>query len=207
MKVKSIKTNNRLILFQIVKSKIYKKEVKYQKTKLYFKKIAKIIYEYHMNNKSILFFNFPSVIQKEVDLLIDKTKHYYFTNEQWHNGILTNQKSMWLKNKIDLVLIYDQNLKCYLNQMKEIGFLRVPIILINNDLNQRVFECSYKIPGNFNFFEKMPVNNLFLGILKASLKRASSQKKFIPIRFKRKKQRKIRRKAYEINRKNSVFNK
>ena len=82
MKVKSIKTNNRLILFQIVKSKIYKKEVKYHNTKLYLKKIAKIIYEYHINNKSILFLNFPNIIQKEVNLLINKTKHYCFTNEQ-----------------------------------------------------------------------------------------------------------------------------
>jgi len=82
--------------------------------------------------------------------------------------------------------MYNQNLKCYFNQIKELDSFRVPIILINNDLNQRILECDYKIPGDFNFFEKMPVNNLFLGILKASLKRTLSQKFFIPIRFKRK---------------------
>jgi len=186
MKVKNIKTNNRLILFQIVKSKIYKKEVKYYNTKLYFKKIAKIIYEYHINNKSILFLNFPEIIRKEINLLINETKHHCFTNEEWYNGILTNQKSVWLKNKVDLILIYNQNLKCYLNQIKEINLLRVPVILINNNLNQRILECDYKVPGNFNFFEKMPVNNLFLGILKASMKRASNQKVLIPIRLKKK---------------------
>jgi len=186
MKVKNIKTNNRLILFQIVKSKIYKKEVKYYNTKLYFKKIAKIVYEYHINDKSILFLNFPEIIRKEIHLLINETKHHCFTNEQWYNGILTNQKSVWLKNKVDLILIYNQNLKCYLNQIKEINLLRVPVILINNNLNQRILECDYKVPGNFNFFEKMPVNNLFLGILKASMKRASNQKVLIPIRLKKK---------------------
>jgi len=186
MKIKNIRTGQRLILFQIIKSKIYKKEVKYHNTKLYLKKIAKIIYEYHVNNKSILFFNFPNSVQKEIDSLINQTKHHCFTNEQWHNGVFTNQKSIWLKNKVDLVLMYNQNLKCYFNQIKELDSFRVPIILINNDLNQRILECDYKIPGDFNFFEKMPVNNLFLGILKASLKRALSQKSFVPIRFKRK---------------------
>jgi len=91
-----------------------------------------------------------------------------------------------LKNKVDLILIYNQNLKCYSNQIKEINLLRVPVILINNDLNQRILECDYKVPGNFNFFEKMPVNNLFLGILKASIKRALNQKILIPIRLKKK---------------------
>ena len=77
-------------------------------------------------------------------------------------------------------------MKCYLNQIKEINSLRVPVILINNDLNQHILECGYKIPGNFNFFEKMPVNNLFLGIVKSSIKRASSKKFYVPIRFKKK---------------------
>lgn len=186
MKIKGIKTDNRLILFQIIKSKMYKKEVKYHNTKLNFKKAAKIIYEYHVNDKSILFFNFPGIVQKEINLLIDKTKHYCLTNEQWYNGILTNQKSIWLKNKIDLVLVYNQNLKCYSSKIKELDFFRVPIVLINNDLYKFDSECSYKIPGNFNFFEKMPVNNLLLGILKASFQRAAIQKNFIPIRLKKK---------------------
>jgi len=186
MKIKSIKTKNKLLLFQILKSKIYKKEVKYDNIKLYFKKVAKIIYEYHINNKSILFLNFPDLIRKEIDALINKTKHYCFTNEDWYNGILTNQKSIWLRNKVDLILIFNQNLKYYSNQLKEINFLRVPVILINNDLNKSILECDYKVSGNFNFFEKIPVNNLLLGIIKMSIKRALVKKNFIPIRFKKK---------------------
>ena len=77
MKIKGIKTDNRLILFQIIKSKMYKKEVKYHNTKLNFKKAAKIIYEYHVNDKSILFFNFPGIVQKEINLLIDKTTYKF----------------------------------------------------------------------------------------------------------------------------------
>lgn len=94
MKIENIKIKNRLVLFQIVKSKIYKKEVKYYEVKLYLKKIAKIIYEYHVNNKSILFLNFPDIIQKEINILINNTKHHCFANEHWYNGILTNLKSI-----------------------------------------------------------------------------------------------------------------
>lgn len=194
MKIKNIKIKNRLVLFQILKSKIYKKEVKYYNVKLYLKKISKIIYEYHVNNKSILFLNFPNIIQKEINLLIDKTKHHCFTNEHWYNGILTNQKSIWAKNKIDLILVFNQNLKYYLNQIKEINSFRVPVILINNDLKQSTLECDYKVPGNFNFFEKTPVNNLFLGILKSTMKRAVVKKTFVPIRLKEKRRYKKRNK-------------
>jgi len=193
MKIKNIKIKNRLVLFQIVKSKIYKKEVKYYKVKLYLKKIAKIIYEYHVNNKSILFLNFPDIIQKEINILINNTKHHCFTNEHWYNGILTNLKSIWPKNKIDLILIFNQNLKYYSNQIKEINFFRVPVVLINNDLKQSILECDYKVFGNFNFFEKMPVNNLFLGILKATMERACITKTFVPIRLKEKRRYKKRK--------------
>lgn len=81
-----------------------------------------------------------------------------------------------------------------MNQIKEINSFRVPVILINNDLKQSTLECDYKVPGNFNFFEKTPVNNLFLGILKSTMKRAVVKKTFVPIRLKEKRRYKKRNK-------------
>lgn len=92
-----------------------------------------------------------------------------------------------------MILIFNQNLKYYSNQIKEINFFRVPVILINNDLKQSILECDYKVFGNFNFFEKMPVNNLLLGILKSVMERACVRKTFVPIRLKEKRRYKKRK--------------
>jgi len=196
MKTKNIISKHKLITFQIIKSKIYKKEIAYSNVKLDFKKIAKIIYEYHICDKSILFLNFPVFIKKEIDNLIIKTKHFCVINEDWSNGMLTNQKFSKIKNKIDLILIFNRKFNFHLQNIKEINSFRVPVIIINNQFQKEVLDCDYNISGNFNFFEKCFVNNLFLGILKSILKRAGMKKLFLQTQLKKKKKRKKRLKKF-----------
>jgi len=195
MKLKNIEiiSKTKLIDFQILKSKIYKKEIEHLNIKFYLKKMAKIIYEYHVNNKNILFLNFPTEIKNEIDLLINETKHCCLAFEDWHNGIITNTKSILIKNKINLVLVFNQNLKCHFNKLREIVSLHVPLILIDNDLSKHISEYDYKVSGNFDFSEKQPINNLFVGIIGSVLKRASVNRTLSGISF-RKKRRKWKKK-------------
>ena len=84
MKIKFIsnKNKNKLIELQVLKSKIYKtnveiKKIEYSRIKLYLKKVAHIIYEYHINNKTILFINFPSKLENKIIALKKEIKHNF----------------------------------------------------------------------------------------------------------------------------------
>lgn len=216
MKIKKISSRNKLIHFQLLKSKIYKKKLtqKYFKEieidvyKLYFKKIAHIIYEYHVNNKKILFLNFPKNIEKNIKGILLRTKHVCVSLEHFLKNSLNeknylinkNQSSVINKNNFNLILLFSLDL----NNLGKLFNSQIPTILITSSSNKTKVNPSYTIPGYFNFIEKQILNNLFLCILKSVFKQAKIKKgMFYSKNFKykiiRRKKRKYRRFKKNVN--------
>lgn len=200
MKIKLLtKHKNKLIELQILKSKLYKtsiekKKIENSKIKLYFKKIAHIIYEYHINNKTILFVNFPSNLEKNMMSIKKNIKHIFLSKENWINGFLTNKavniNSKLIKNyntsnsKItrknsffDLLVIFNPTNNKVLNENSN---LFIPTILITDELfnhNLQIYKQSYKILGYFKFIEEQINNNFFFSMIQAILKQTIIKKK------------------------------
>ena len=199
MKIKSIisKHKNKLIELQILKFKIYKnniekKKIEHNKIKLYFKKIAHIIYEYHINNKVILFVNFPSELENNINSLKKNIKHIFISKENLVNGFLTNKsvdiyskliqssKESKFSNKkkfFDLIVIFNPNDDYVLNESYK---LHIPTIFITNELLNNVTilsKQSYKIIGCLKFIEEQINNNFLFSILQAIFKQAVIRKK------------------------------
>ena len=200
-KVKSIK-KNKLTKLQILKSKIYRKNtdskfknnIDPNKIQLYLKKIVHIIYEFHITNKRILFLNFPKKIEKKLTKNLKKNQHVFIGNENFLNGIISNQKinlqqsnklQKFIKNSskikisakklIDLIVIY--NPLSSLNSDKKLYISQIPTITINENFNNNLnLKQNYKLIGNFKFIEKQINNNLFFSILKSILKNTSFKK-------------------------------
>lgn len=200
MKIKSIvsKNKNKLVELQILKSKIYKtltkKKIENNKIKLYLKKVLHIIYEYHINNKTILFANFPLKLEKNLTEFKKNIKHIFISEKNWTSGLLTNKSvnmchqliqnsnnsKITLTNKkkvFDLLVIFNPTT----NQIFSESYnLYIPTVLITESLfNTRVFllKQSYKILGNFKFVEEQINNNFFLSMLKAIFKHSTVKKK------------------------------
>lgn len=194
MKIKNIKINNKhkLIELQITKSKLYKKNfeneiqnVKSGKTKQYIKKFAHIIYEYHINNKKILFINFPIQLQKKHFQTVKKTHQHIFINE---NSLLNNNTQKYA----DLILYFNSNKN---NSILLPNLSNIPILTINENLmnSDLTVKYSYKILGTLKFVGKQINNNFLFSILqsifkKSTLKRKQNfYKKRLKFKFKRKK--------------------
>jgi hypothetical protein len=184
---------NKLIELQILKSKIYKipinkKKIENSKIKLYFKKIAHIIYEYHISNKTILFVNFPSKLENNIISLRKTTKHIFISKENWVNGFLTN-KSVNMYSKLipnynkknfvffDLIVIFNPTNNHIFNESYN---SYIPTILITDELFNRqlpLLKQSYKILGYLKFIEEQINNNFFFSLLQSILKQATIKKK------------------------------
>lgn len=198
MKIKSniYKHKNKLIELQILKSKIYKiskkKKIENNKIKIYLKKFAQIIYEYHINNKTILFVNFPSKFENNLILLNKNIKHIFISKDNWINGFLTNKSTniysrliknfneSKISNKIfffDLIVIFNPTNNHIFNESYN---SYTPTIVISDELiNNKIplLKQSYKILGYFKFIEEQINNNFFFSILQAIFKQAILKKK------------------------------
>lgn len=197
MKIKPIisQHKNKLLELQILKSKIYKNtrnnKIENEKIKLHFKKVAHIIYEYHINNKTILFANFPTKIEKNIMELNKNIKHVFISEEKWTNGFLTNKSinncnqlitnsATKFTNKnffFDLLVIFNPTSNDIFNESYN---LYIPTILITDSLfNKKIslLKQSYKILGHFKFIEEQINNNFFLSILQAIFKNRGIKQK------------------------------
>nr|YP_010233616.1 ribosomal protein S2 [Pleurosigma inscriptura]QSZ78233.1 ribosomal protein S2 [Pleurosigma inscriptura] len=187
---------------QILKSKIYRKNIDLKfknnfepnKIQLYIKKIAHIIYEFHIMNKRILFLNFPKNIEKKLIKNLKSPQHIFISCENFLNGIISNQKinfqqsnklqkviknnskiKISAKKLIDLIVIY--NPLSSLNSDKKLYISQIPTITINENFNNNLnLKQNYKLIGHFKFIEKQVNNNLFFSILKSILKNHSFKK-------------------------------
>ena len=202
MKIKKIKPKykNKLTELQILKSRIYrkntdlkfKKKININKIQLHIKKIINVIYEFHINNKKILFLNFPKKIEKKITKNLKNKQHIFIENENFLNGIVSNQKinlqqsnvlQKFIKNNlkvkipikklVDLIVIF--NPLSPLNSDKKLYLSQIPTITINENLNNSFnLKKNYKLIGHFKFIEKQINNNIFFSILRAILKEKNS---------------------------------
>ena len=113
---------------------------------LHFKKIVSIIFQYHKNNKTIIFLDFPYKF---------KTKqHLFLSASQWMPGLLTNKehnrnfysKHFFSKKSPDLFIVF--NSKIDNNLLKEISKLKIPVFMFGN-LISRLDPIKY---NRFIFF-------------------------------------------------------
>lgn len=204
MKIKKVKPilKNKLIELQILKSRIYKKniysrlerKIDINKIQLYIKKIVHIIYEFHITNKRILFINFPKKIEKKINKNLKVNQHMFIGNENLLNGIISNRKidlpqsnklQKFIKNNsknkipikklIDLIVIF--NPLSSFNSDKKLYLSQIPTITINeNSTYKSNLKQNYKLVGHFRFIEKQINNNIFFSILKAIFKNTNFKK-------------------------------
>lgn len=188
----------RLIKSRIYKIKIKKNNfndsinIILEQIELHLKKILQIIYEYHIYKKQIIFIDFPLSFQKKFIKILNKTKHFSISKSKWINGILSNKFAIFqnlnfkrlksnnknqikniksllkVKKKPDLVIIFNQKINS--NILKEIYNLKIPIIVLNNNLyfNNK---STYFISGDFKIINKQ-ISNVFFLILYSIFKRS-----------------------------------
>lgn len=199
MKIKNIKDKTKLIKLKLLKTQTYLKknhlsEIKIKDIICRLKKGLHIIYKYHIHNKQILFVGSPLYNYYKTKQLLKNTKHILIPKSVWINGILTNQSSSFqylsknkndnnkkisellfqLKKKSDLIVILGQSSN--ISALNESYITRIPIIVLNSNLNILDTKPVYKIPGNFSFTKKKAKHHVFYSILAATLKKAKKDK-------------------------------
>lgn len=197
MKLNKLKTyRNKILKLKLIQTKIYKKNynnfIKIEDICIRIKKALQIIYNYHVNNKRILFVGTPMhiTLASKFKKLLSNTPHTFLPEYIWMSGLLTNQKACFrylsknsnsienktskilfqLNKKSDLVVILD----FFSNQeaITEAYLARIPVISLNCDLHFLNNNSNYKIPGNFKFTKKKIRDMFFFSILAATFKKA-----------------------------------
>ena len=197
MKIKKIKTIKfRLTKLHLIKSRSYKSNNKNytispDKLESYLKKNLNVLYNFHKNNKKIIFKGVPVNLQKKFSHILAKTKHLFITEKIWIKGLLTNKNSLLksikkqktfshlnninditniltLKSKPDLIVIFNEEKE--LPAITESYKLKIPIITINSNITIKQTKLLYKLPGKFEFLNKNN-NNVFFLLLLAIFKK------------------------------------
>ena len=82
-----------------------------------------------------------------------------------------------LKKNIDLIVLLNEPFN--ISALNESYLSKIPIISLNSDLNIQKFQSNYKVPGDFQFFNKKIRDNFFYTILIAVIKKGNKFKKFL----------------------------
>lgn len=201
MKIKKLNKNKiKLLRFELLKTKIYKTEKKFnylllKNIETSLRKALQIIIRYHIDNKKILFIGTSEKLDQRLKKLLITHGHIFLPELIWLNGIITNTKSSFkylskrytinnddpsnflfsLKNQIDLIVILNE--EANLTALKESSLKRIPTISLNSnnklsDLNL----VTYKVKGDYNFSQKQARKNLFFLMLNSLIKRGSQLK-------------------------------
>jgi len=209
MKINKIKSYNfKLLKLKLIKTKIYKKKhndfIKIKSIANRLKKSLHIIYNYHKNNKKILFIGTLINSDARFKKFLRNTKHALVPELLWMNGSVTNKLFCFkylsknkklvnrkiseilfkIKAKSDLIVVLNPlNNSSVIN---ESYLARTPIISINYNFNSTVIaiKSSYKIPGNFQFKKKKIRDAFLYSLIILVLKRAD---KNLKLRIKKKK--------------------
>lgn len=159
---------------------------------MYFKQSLKIIYEYHVKQKKILFIGFPINSQILTNDILKTTSHSFMSENVWINGILSNIKYVKkhnknlsnieikrvlndLHNRPDLVVLF--NTKNNYQIIKEINNLKIPIISFNYSIKKKHEKILYNVSGNYSKLLQSRLNMysvLLYSILKIKIKRYKS---------------------------------
>jgi ribosomal protein S2 len=198
MKINKIKFYNfKLTKLKLIKEKIYKKnKIKFTKIEdinINLKKALHIIYQYHINNKKIVFIVTSINIDLSFKKLFKKTRHIIIPSPLWMSGFITNKLSCFkylsknkklinnkipellfkMKNKIDLIVILDNSKKTLV--LNESYVSRIPVISLNYNIKITNEKSSYKIPGNFQSRKKKNGHHFFYYIFTTMIKKANKK--------------------------------
>jgi ribosomal protein S2 len=191
MKLKRI-TNlkYKLIKLELVKSKISQNIVlnsRLENMEVYLKKALLIIFQYHLNNKKILFVGINKKIQNSHKKSLKKTKHLFLPDSYWIKGLLTNKVTVFkyikkrvnlftsnkvknyffLKNKPNLIVLFDAKIQASI--IKEAVKLKIPVIALNSEI-QHDNGISYQLPVNCSGTNTKK-NSFFLSLLNSMFKK------------------------------------
>jgi ribosomal protein S2 len=188
MKINQTKVyKNKILKLKLIQTKVYKKNpnnfIKIEDISSRLKKFFSIVYNYHINNKKILFVGTPINITPKLKKILKKTNHLFIPESVWLSGILTNHEAcikylskhpktidnkvseifFQMQKKSDLIVVFN----FFSNQkpIVEAYLAKIPIICFNYSLNITDPILSYKIPGNFKFRKKKVRNILVYSIL------------------------------------------
>ena len=208
MKIKKLlNSQNKLLKFKIIKSKIYNKHhyisnIKIEDIEHRLKKALHIIFKYHVFKKRILFIGTSNFINNNIQNFFKKTNHFLIPESVWVNGLISNKFSFFklfvkdkkftnkkvseilffLKKNIDLVVLLNESNNTY-NALAESYLKKIPVISFNSSLNILNTKSSYKIPGDFKFSNKKVRDNFFYSILIATLEKGNQPKNKINFRL------------------------
>jgi len=147
MKVKNLKSYNSLKYFLLKNNKNAQKILDLTFFERNLKQFLKIIYEYHTQNKQILFIGFPKFKYKRI---LQKTKHIFMPVKVFKEGFFSNNLSFAkdLKNKPDLIIFFNSSKN--FNILNELIKFKIPIMFFNitGNVKTRIY---YKLINNIEF--------------------------------------------------------
>lgn len=195
---KTYQAKNKLIKLKLIETKFFGKNFK-TSSKLVdiifrLKKCLHLIYNYHVNNKQILFIGLPIEYIKQFKQIGIKN-HIYLPDSIWLNGIITNKRACFmylhknkklidknfskllyqLDNQIDLIVVLDSQFKK--NIINESYIANIPLICFDSLLEVSNFKVEYKIFGDFKFSKKKIRSDVFSLILLSTVKKANNNLK------------------------------
>ena len=179
--------NYKLIKLEIIKSKVvtnylnkFQFESNLTQFEIYLKKALLIIFNYHVNNKKILFIGISKDILNKS--LKNKTNHIFLPKSYWIKGLLTNKLTVFksiktslnqtdqnkldklknyflLKHKPNLIVVF--NVESSKPILLETVKLKIPVIIFNPDLLTSS-STLYQIKGDYTYMIKKKQNFLVL---------------------------------------------
>ena len=182
IKKKLIVNKNKLLSIKLIKNKFFKNKnyKSFNQIKVELKKNLKIIFQFFLFNKKILFLNLNLRLNFFFLNWIKNTKHLYLTENYWFKGILTNYnmlfKHLILSKYLNLIIQFLFNLiktnlilvfQTSMNN-SEYKQLKVPVLSFNY-FNKH--SCDYFLKISFKFLKNMALLYFFLNILKIKIQR------------------------------------
>lgn len=192
MKITKVKiSSEKLFKLHLIKSRTYEYQVEKDSLKnlpyinlaqtfICLKKILQIIFEYHKNNKRILFLDSPPILEKKINAL---TNHTSLPKQFLMKGILLNEplirnlkknkpSLLQTKNKPDLIVVFDLKSSngSQAPSLQKGHISRIPTIKLNANLQKQYQAYCYNVPGNMGFTSKNSIDNICFILLNSMLK-------------------------------------
>lgn len=176
MKVKNIKKFTYSLL-RLSVLKFSNPKFRFELLDLYYKKALQVIYEYHLNNKQILFVGLVLQDEKKLSKILKKTRHLAISETLLTKSFLSNEvqsaiktgpknKKMAIKLKPDLIIFFnnpvDQNL------LNEALRFKIPTIVFSNYNRNSITYFVFNNIKNSNYYG----SSLFFLILHSIFKRS-----------------------------------
>lgn len=192
MKLKKVKyTKSNYIKFELMKLKIlqrysdkYTLKSKIEQLASFLKKALKVITEYHLERKKILFIGIPQTIQSHYIHQFKATKHTFLPESYSTTNLLTNKfitlkdlkdksrshifnetriklakNRFLLKKQFDLIVVVNPT-SLFSLMKKEVLKLKIPMVVLTLEEMSLNEEYFYLIPGSLSDLDKLKITFL-----------------------------------------------